>query len=177
MNKIMASLFFTFLLMGLAACSSDPYDKMPKNCVYSFGGQEIPVVCSSPVKVGDILKQPKERVESILGKGIPGQKMGLKDTKYDYVFYREGGIAVSYSEDGVSYLVNITTDQIDFKNPNEYFKKIQTFFLSDSPPEWSEGGGCEPWIEFCDSGLPIDVWYRGDEYTAFVTFSGRTCPQ
>ena len=73
MRKTLTSLFTAFLLLGFPAWAvSDETEA--KNCIYTIedhrvpeSERKIPVVCSPPVNIHDLIGRSREHVELILG--------------------------------------------------------------------------------------------------------------
>lgn len=95
------------LILALAACSSDPYKDMPRNCTNYLGAG---VVCSQPVNLKGVINQSRKQVESVLGKGRVDDHKG-----HSVGTYRGGGILVRYNHFGVCEAVEIYPENLDMK--------------------------------------------------------------
>lgn len=188
MSNILMVLVVIFLLAGSAACTSDPYDDLPKNCIYNvskvsagFGRiiqeeAKIPVVCGQPTNLHDLLGKSRKHVESMLGPGINAKKLGIVDSMFRHmVAYRGGGIVVFYhngDNDGVSYGLRITVEKSHPDKSEEDI--IRALFPPDTVLEFHSMGMCEAGQDICIDELEytfnVDRATYGSESDEFLIF-------
>lgn len=171
MKNILAILFIIFLLVGSSACTGSSYD-----CTYTYAvtlrsvdksiikeAKTIPVVCSKPVKIHDLINQSREKVESILGPGVNAYD-GVKaynakgrtliadsdagevwETQFtgrsgendltEAIAYRGGGIVVAYNDEDLSQVVRVSTKYLSqsYKIARDP-KEYEAFFSTKNFP-------------------------------------------
>jgi|GEM_PF-5201063 len=148
MKEITTTLVIVFLLIFSIACEGtpdDPFKNEAKDCYImaagGAGGPDLPVVCSQPVKIYDVLNQPRERVESVLGHGYKAQKIGFYPQIKGWITYQGGGIIVFYDDKNISKMMRVTTNKVkhDEKSIKDFFSASsiesvrETFPISCSP--------------------------------------------
>ena len=165
---MLLALSIAFWILCSSACtdaSDDQYKNEPKNCLISAGsagGSDIPVVCSQPVKIDDVLNQPRDKVESILGKGYSAGEIGFYPKIKGWIAYQGGGVIVSYDDNSISKMMRVTTDRLklnhkEFKNDEKSFRD----FFSASSIEYirSSPRSCTPFLlaYFDDLEHPMSI--------------------